>query len=173
MIRKGNDCNFVLKELSNLLEQKEDCKDNECKITDLENSIIFKTEKSAKAKNLLKRLKKSQKYCDCIIFKRAGKQCLIIIIEILCGTLTQKGLKNKTKQITVWKEVVEEIFLKRQNILGFICYQKADYTTFGDRASFKKKKIALMDKNICLAVFKKVKGKSYHIGLRTLLASYA
>ena len=72
MIRKGNDCNFVLKELSHLLEQKEDCKDNECKITDLESTFIFKTEKSAKAKNLLKRLRKSQKYCDCIILKGQG-----------------------------------------------------------------------------------------------------
>ena len=52
---KKNNCIFVLKKLSNLLERKEDCKDNGCKITNLKNVVIFKTEESDKAKNLLKR----------------------------------------------------------------------------------------------------------------------
>ena len=172
---KKNNCIFVLEELSNLLEQKKDCKDNGCKITDLKNVVIFKTEESDKAKNLLERYGKSPKYCDCIIFKGTGKQCLIIIIEILCGTLNAKELRDKENQVITWKDILQKIFsriLKTQNILGFICYQKADYKTFGgNKTIFKWKKANLMSKNIHLAVFKETRGRSYYIRLKTLLTS--
>jgi len=171
---KKNNCIFVLKKLSNLLERKEDCKDNGCKITNLKNVVIFKTEESDKAKNLLKRYgyEKSPKYCDCIIFKGRGKRCLIIIIEILCGTLTAKELRDKENQVITWKDILEKIFKKTQNILGFICYQKVNYKTFGDNKTiFKWKKTNLMNKNIRLTVFKETRGRSYHIRLKTLLTS--
>ena len=91
-------------EIALYCEEKEDCKEKSCKIDkkDVEKIYTFEElnkynrEKYNRLKKVLNEENGNIKACDCIIFCKNGK---ILVVEILCGKLTSKELKDKIKQI--------------------------------------------------------------------------
>ena len=95
--------------LQQLLLQKEHCKEGKCRIEiDLEDVEIFDTE-NEKGRQILKKYGYI-KYCDCIIFIK--KYNMLLVIEILCGSLNENELTDKEKQVSTWKRVLQNEELK-------------------------------------------------------------
>ena len=138
--------------LQQLLIQKEHCKEGKCRIEiDLEDVEIFDTE-NEKGRQILKKYGYI-KYCDCIIFIK--KYNMLLVIEILCGSLNENELTDKEKQVSTWKRVLQNEELK-SNIFCFIVYLRHSMQKF----FFKKKKANLRDGGILLKQFKRSKNPS-------------
>ena len=138
--------------LQQLLLQKEHCKEGKCRIEiDLEDVEIFDTE-NEKGRQILKKYGYI-KYCDCIIFIK--KYNMLLVIEILCGSLNRNELTDKKEQVNTWKRILQNEKLK-SDIVCCIVYLKHSMQKF----FFKKKKANLRDGGILLKQFKRSKNPS-------------
>jgi len=90
---------------SSIFYKKDKCGDGECKVNKKNIKTIFKPDDGFLDKNLESKLfPSSYKICDCIIICNNGN---IVIVEILCGTLTYKEFKDKSIQLENCYKVIE------------------------------------------------------------------
>jgi len=90
---------------SSIFNKKEKCSDNDCKVNKKNIKTIFKPDDGFLDKGLEKSLFPSNSYkiCDCIIICNDNS---IVIVEILCGTLTYREYKEKYQQLENCYKVV-------------------------------------------------------------------
>jgi len=95
-----------------IFNQKDRCKDNSCSVNRNNIKAVFKPDEGFLDSNLKNRLfPPSYKICDCIIICTNDN---IIIVEILCGTLTFKEYKEKVEQLENCYKVIESQGLKNK-----------------------------------------------------------
>jgi len=90
---------------SSIFNVKNKCSDNDCKVNKKNIKTIFKPDDGFLNKVLEAELFPSSSYkiCDCIIVCNDDN---IVIVEILCGTLTYKEYKEKCQQLENCYKVV-------------------------------------------------------------------
>jgi hypothetical protein len=95
--------------LTKIFNKSKECKEHNCKIDKRDIKAIFKPDNGFLDKDLEKSLfPPSYKICDCILVCQNSD---IMIVEILCGTLTFSEFKDKSKQLENCCRV-----LKNQNL---------------------------------------------------------
>jgi len=92
---------------SSIFNVKDRCYEGKCKVNKKNIKKIFKPDDGFLDKAEEKRLFPSGSYkiCDCIIICNNGN---IVIIEIICGTLTYSEFKEKSKQLESCHKVVSD-----------------------------------------------------------------
>jgi hypothetical protein len=80
---------------------------------------------------------------------------MLLVIDILCGSLNKNELTDKKEQVNTWKRILENEKLK-SDIVCCIVYLKHSMQKF----FFKKKKANLRDGGILLKQFKRSKNPS-------------
>ncbi len=94
---------------SSIFNTKDKCSDGECKVNKKNIKTIFKPDDGFLDKALESSLfPSSYKICDCIIICNNEN---IVIVEILCGTLTYKEFKDKSIQIENCYKVIKDLGL--------------------------------------------------------------
>ncbi len=110
--------------LDSLFETSNECKDNACKIDKRDVLNIYKPDLGLKDFQVKKSLFASlePKLCDCIIVNSNKK---ILLMEIKCGTVTNRLLKEIIEQLTNVYKILES---KKINIhkCVFICKKFSD-----------------------------------------------
>ncbi len=107
---------------SKIFKTKDRCKEHECSVDRKNIKKIFKPDEGFLDIELKNRLfPSSYKICDCIIICNDDN---IVIVEILCGVLTFKEFKEKSKQLENCYKVTKDIGLDRK-IKNIILYYKS------------------------------------------------
>ncbi|MBN2825105.1 MAG: hypothetical protein JXQ76_07280 [Campylobacterales bacterium] len=130
------------KRLDELFYTSTQCKEHNCKVERQNIKQIYKPDKGFLDKQVAQKLFGSEnKICDCII-ECENEQ--IIIVEILCGKLTQSEIKDKKIQLENCCKVVK-------HIEKYECIKKI--ILFYDKLESSKKqpmiKKALINQRIC------------------------
>jgi len=103
---------------------KDRCVESECRVNRKNIKTIYKPDEGIKDNSIKQTLFNRQiepKMCDCIIECQDGK---IVILEILCGTLTNSELNDKTKQLENCYKIAKEKSIKVDKI--YLAYKKLD-----------------------------------------------
>ena len=108
--------------MKEFLEIVEECKEYKCKINKQNIKTIYKPDKGIK-KNIPNI---TDKLCDCIIECEDGK---IVIVEILCGTLTYKEYKDKLEQLKNCIKIVKHCYKFKTIKKVILLYSKRDSKT--------------------------------------------
>jgi len=95
---------------STIFHKEEQCKEHRCKVDRSNIVSLFKPDKGFLDKAIEQKLFPDSNYkiCDCILSCSNGN---ITLVEILCGTLTTRELKEKTEQLKNCYCVVNHISL--------------------------------------------------------------
>ena len=125
--------------MKEFLEIAEECKEHNCKINKKNIKTIYKTDKGIK-KNIPNI---TNKLCDCIIECEDGK---IVIVEILCGTLTYREYKDKLEQLKNCIKIVKFCKSSITKLEVIVLYKTLEYPkkskTRIDKQAFMKKLIS-------------------------------
>ncbi len=152
---------MCLDKLIHLLPEKDNCKEHNCRVTiNIKNVKIFDTE-NEQGRQLLRK-HRQRKFCDCIIYLNDRA---LLIIEILCGELTEKELTDKEKQVNTWQRILKEELTTCEVIICFIVFLKHSIR----ENFFERKILSLRNRGIFLRQFKRSK-RNPHITLTELLA---
>jgi len=90
--------------LDSLFDIEKRCKEHDCNINNKNVKVIYKPDNGFLDKSIEKEIFGSDyKICDCIIVCNNDN---IVIVEILCGTLTYKEYKEKCEQLENCHKVV-------------------------------------------------------------------
>ena len=108
--------------MKEFLEIAKECKEHKCKIDKKNIKTIYKPDKGIK-KNIPNI---TDKLCDCIIECEDRK---IVIVEILCGTLTNKEYKDKLKQLENCINIVKYCDNSKTIKKVILLYSKIDSKT--------------------------------------------
>ena len=122
----NNEIGENIKRLEEVLGEKENCQDIDCRLDKKNVAKIFSPEKGIDEK-LVKLLRNEQllssnenpNLCDCIVVCRNGK---IFVIEILCGKLTFKELQSKKKQVKNCVFIVKHLELEVER--AYVVYDR-------------------------------------------------
>ena len=112
---------------SGVFNTKDRCVEKECKVDRKNIKTIYKPDEGIIDNNIKNTLFYGQiepKMCDCIIECNSGK---IVILEILCGTLTNRELNDKTKQLENCYRVAIEKSIDISRI--YLVYKRLDKKT--------------------------------------------
>ena len=108
--------------MKEFLHTVDKCKEHDCKIDNKSVKIIYKPDKKTK-KNIPNI---TDKLYDCIIECKDGK---IVIVEILCGTLTYKEYEDKLKQLKNCIKIVKHCDKFKTIKKVILLYSKRDSKT--------------------------------------------
>jgi hypothetical protein len=110
---------------SSVFNKKERCKDGSCKIDKSNIRAVFKPDDGFKDTSIENQLfpTGSYKICDCII---VCKNDNIVVVEILCGTLTYKEFKEKSEQLENCCKVIDNQNLKNKIHKIILQYKKLE-----------------------------------------------
>ena len=105
--------------MKEFLETVEECKEHNCKINKKNIKTIYKPDKGIKKdiSNI------TNKLCDCIIECNDGR---IVIVEILCGTLTHKEYNDKLEQLKSCINIVKHCDSSKTIKRVILLYSKID-----------------------------------------------
>jgi len=112
---------------SGVFNSKDRCIEGECRVDRRNIKTIYKPDEGIKDISIKDSLfpdKSEPKMCDCIIVCNDDK---IVILEILCGTLTKKELDDKTKQLENCYRVAIQKSIDISNI--YLAYKRLDKKT--------------------------------------------
>ena len=112
---------------SGIFNTKDRCIERECKVDRRNVKTIYKPDEGIldlDIKNTLFSGQIEPKMCDCIIECSNGN---IVIVEILCGTLTDRELKDKSKQLENCYKVAKEKGIRVNKI--YLAYKRLDKKT--------------------------------------------
>ena len=94
---------------SSIFYKKDKCRDGDCKVNKKNIKAIFKPDDGILDEKLKNELfPPSYKICDCIIVCNNDD---IVIVEILCGTLTYKEFKDKSIQLENCYKLINKLGL--------------------------------------------------------------
>ena len=144
--------------LNKNIKQKTKCKKKGCKVNRANIKTIFDPENDGIKNEWLKRKlpvnSGNSAICDCIIVCKSGK---VLVVEILCGTLTKYELDSKTTQIEHCKIILQILRVPFEK--AFLLYETRDKKSL--KTKFWQQKINdLFRENI---VPKQLKGKAITI----------
>ena len=95
---------------SSIFKTVEICKESSCRVNKKNIKKVFKPDNGFKDSQIEKKLfPNDYKICDCIIICKDNS---IVIVEILCGTLTYKEFKEKIEQLKNCYTVVKTMGLE-------------------------------------------------------------
>jgi len=132
-----------MESLDGLFNTERKCKEHDCSVNNKNVHIIYKPDNGFLDKAVEREfLGTDYKICDCIIECNDGN---LIIIEILCGNLTNRELKEKKEQLMNCCKVVKNLkeFDKIKKLI--LLYKKIDVMK-KELPQFRKK---LINQRIC------------------------
>jgi len=110
-------------DLEDIFEEVDKCSENSCKVNRKNIKKVFKPDAGFKNKSVKNKLfgNGSYKICDCVVLCDNDD---LIIIEILCGTLTHSELKEKKEQLENCCKVLKHINKEDKIKKVFLLYKK-------------------------------------------------
>jgi len=110
--------------LDKLFNTEKKCKEHNCNVNNKNINIIYKPDKGFLNKTIEKKLfDNNYKICDCIIECDDGS---IFIVEILCGKLTTRELKEKKEQLENCFKVIKHLKEESRVKKLFLLYDKLE-----------------------------------------------
>jgi len=113
-----------MESLNRIFGTEKKCKEHNCSVNNKNIKVIYKPDNGFLDKSIEKELfRNDYKICDCIIECEDGN---IFIVEILCGKLTIRELKEKKEQLKNCLKVVT--YLGEEKIVKklFLLYNKLE-----------------------------------------------
>ena len=113
-----------MESLDTIFATEKRCKEHDCSVNNKNIKIIYKPDNGFLDKSIEKKLfTNDYKICDCIIECESGN---IFIIEILCGKLTIRELKEKKEQLENCLKVVTYLGEEKKVKKLFLLYSKLE-----------------------------------------------
>ena len=110
--------------LDSLFEREKKCKEHDCSINNKNIKIIYKPDNGFINKTIEKKLFGSDyKICDCIIECEDGN---VFIVEIMCGKLTTRELREKKEQLENCFKVIDYLGEEKRVKKLFLLYAKLE-----------------------------------------------
>ena len=113
-----------MESLDTIFATEKRCKEHDCSVNNKNIKVIYKPDRGFLDKLIEKELfSNDYKICDCIIECESGN---IFIIEILCGKLTIRELKEKKEQLENCLKVVTYLGEEKKIKKLFLLYSKLE-----------------------------------------------